>query len=159
MAIRWNQSLFDAKGVSDLGHINIANGIGTDPMGGTEVAGGTSVRSSPSGQNPSVRVKHADASGLICFSDSMTESALPNTPPQFGNIDQTIAIYEKARRALYIGPLVKELAVRGEDLDSVVLPIGDQHPTISSNPNIMRKMKLTGTGPWFSPGLYKLSIG
>ena len=58
-------------------------------------------------------------------------------------VDGLVAINEDVRREGDIGPLSDELTIGGKNLDSVVLPVGDEHSPVGMHPDTVREVELT----------------
>ena len=58
------------------------------------------------------------------------------------------------------GPFVQIFSVRVEDLDPVILPVGDEHPAIGVHPNAVGHVELARPGlPRLAPGEKQFAAG
>src|SRR5262249_61404612 len=55
------------------------------------------------------------------------------------------------RRTMHVGPLRLVLSVPVEDLDTMVLPVGDVHPAVAVAADIMGNVELAGIGARLAP--------
>ena len=73
---------------------------------------------------------------------------------QFGHIHDTGMIDIDVAGAGQVLLLGQEVALRGKNLDAIVLPVSHEHAAIGVYPDPMRHVELAwGTFPWRSPRL------
>ena len=73
---------------------------------------------------------------------AVRERMIADMPPQFRHVGATLRIEHQMRRALRVGPLGQELAVRAENLDAVALAVAHEDAAVSGAGDAMRQMKL-----------------
>src|SRR5208282_4518399 len=78
---------------------------------------------------------------------------LAREPAELGHIDEVVFIYINILRPLNIGPLGQVLALSAENLDPVVLAVGDEHATVPMGPKTVRCTELAWAGTGLAPGL------
>jgi hypothetical protein len=112
----------------------------------------------PAQQYIAVQVENADVSRQIVPDGTIHKGILPNIPPQARDINQPILVYVYIRRTLHVRPLIKVLAIRREELDTVGLAAAYQHPSIGGDADAVRHTKLTGTSAGLPPGLDQFTV-
>ena len=154
-----HETLAASKSVGDLRHVDVAAGVGADPMWGDEVARGSALTLvSEARQHPAAHIHHCDPAGLILLDLAAPEGALPRNPPQLRNVDQAVPNAE-TRGPLHVGPLFDELARGAEDLDSIVFPVSHENALVGSHPDVVGLVELAGPGAGLTPGLNELAVG
>jgi hypothetical protein len=72
---------------------------------------------------------------------------------QLGDVDQPVAVDGDVRRTLHVVPLVQIVAVRAEELDAVVLAVGDQHAAVRRHRDAVDEVELPRPDARLTPRL------
>src|SRR5215469_581033 len=77
-----------------------------------------------------------------------------NQTVQFGDIHHLVSVDIDVAWAGKTSPLAQEVALRGKDLDTVILPVRHKYAAIAMHPGPVRHMELARCGlAWCSPRL------
>src|SRR4029079_13782401 len=82
-----------------------------------------------------------------------------DVPRKLGHIHVALGIEGEMRRALRIGPLLEELAVRAEDLDPGDFPVAHEHAPVGGDGDAMRQPELAGAVAGLAPRALQLPAG
>jgi len=123
-----------------------------------EIARRAAIGTYPAQQYIAVQVENADVSRQIMPDGTVHEGMVPNIPPQARNIYQSVLVYADIRRTLHMRPLIEVFAIRAEELDTVVLAIAYQHPSIGGDADAVREIELARTSAGLSPGLDQFTV-
>src|SRR5439155_1908028 len=69
------------------------------------------------------------------------------------------ALHEQARGAMHVVPLRLELAMAVEDLDAMVLTVGDVDPAVDVAADVVRNVELARTGAGLAPRAEERAVG
>src|SRR2546423_1401989 len=156
MAVRRHEARFSADRPGHFCDVEIAVRIDGKPVRGAETARGARIRSGDPCDRRSIRVEDAHAARKIPLDRAVPEGSLTCVPPQLRDIHESIRD-DDLRRALNLGDLSNEPALRGEDLNAIAFPIAHQDPPCLSDRDPMRKHELTRPGTRLTPGCEELS--
>jgi hypothetical protein len=141
VAIGWNQASLAGERVRDLGDVDVSFRIGADVVGSAEAARCAAIAASPASQHLPIQIVDAHSPGLILLYHAPGKGALTGAPPQLGGVDEPVPVDVDVRRSLDVGPLTKKFAVRTEDLNAIIFPVGHEHPPIRRHPDSMGQVK------------------
>src|SRR5215471_19657010 len=111
-----------------------------------------------------LRARVADEGGHLAVLDAADADALPEGLVELfarlrvGDIDHVILVDEHAARAAELLPLGDELAVLVEDLQAVVLAVGDEESACLIHGEAVRRLELAGGGALAAPGGDELAL-
>ena len=77
----------------------------------------------------------------------------------FRHVEVAVCVHVEARGAPDAGPLSLKLAAGGEDLDAMVLAVGDENVFVAVNDDVVGDDELALAGAGFSPGVDELALG
>lgn len=112
---------------------------------------------SPLAQNLAVQIAHSD-SGRRILQDRRLCCAHENTA-YLGQIHVFVGVNAHVAGPPDIVPLADVTALRIEELDALILPVGDIDRALTVHADVVRCDELPGAGPWFAPGIQKVALG
>jgi len=141
----------DAHRVGHLTHVDVAVRIDTDVVRADEVARRAAVHLAPARQHRARPVVDAHPAGPLVGDRAEARRLVAGAVQQLGDVDQPVAIDGDVGRALHVVPLVQIVAVRAEELDAVVLAVGDQHAAVRRHRDAVDEVELPRPGARLAP--------
>src|SRR5438874_4490813 len=135
-------------GERDLAHVDVAPRVDGEAVRGDELARLQSGRTlAQPRQSLALAAVDADAGPDVRHVEVDAEAA-----PDLADVEPSgRALEEQARRPMHVGPLRLVLAVAVEDLDAMVLAIGDVHPALGVAADVVRDVELARVGAGLAP--------
>src|SRR5438046_1560392 len=89
---------------------------------------------------PSASTSRPRGQAAVAIGRDLAEAmrALAGPPPELGHVDEPVRSDAQVRRPLDVEPLLEVTALGIEQLDPVVLAIGDEHPAIREDADAVR---------------------
>ena len=117
-----------------------------------ECARGAAIGTAPVEQHVSGEIEHEDAAREVVGPAPASEVHRTSRPPERGDVDQALPVDVDVSWPLDVVPDLEQLAGQAEDLDAVILTVGDEHAVVG-DPDAMRDVELTGAAAELAPGL------
>src|SRR5579871_161605 len=136
---------------SDLGAVDVALGIGCDALGGAG-GGGVLIRVRNQSRHRAVPGA-ADADAALPGAVRLVDRA----GLRVGHVDDVVLVDVDAARPAELRPLVDEVSVLIEDLDTVVAAVAKEQPAARIHRQRVRAVHLAGGAALLAPGLDELA--